>query len=363
MAHLEPYSYVGAFAICVLLICLVWVYLGGQDVSQNSDTTPPTPSAPSRPLDQIDTPQSTSEEVRDDDLTELVDRVIMPKALPSRRYTISGTVVEATPDTSEEMLAKVASARSDEEIRQIIAGIHSKGPATDAAVTLSGGSFTADAVTDSEGRFQFILLDPGVYELSVKGAAPSFWAGKSGMAMAKARISVGGNKTSQHVTLERRADRATVSGQITDVAGRPIAGAKVNCMLGYDGNREQIGQIPEGEGTPESFSTVSDANGYYELSGLTPTALFNIAVHIHQGAPRALTYAEIEVEADSFGRRTVRVPLVTEELLESARRLLKAMSQNPQSMWRPYFDDRQVSILPSSQHNLITGIDIVLDPP
>ncbi len=77
--------------------------------------------------------------------------------------------------------------------------------------------------------------------------------------------------------------------------------------------------------------------------------------------PRHLNCFDIRVEADGFvqGKENVpRVPLVTEELLGPARRLLKALNQ---LVVEQDLREKEDIPLPASHGNTITGIDIVLD--
>jgi hypothetical protein len=106
------------------------------------------------------------------------------------------------------------------------------------------------------------------------------------------------------------------------------------------------------------------------LPGLDPPNLWRTAGYLCGGDPTAeghSFYLVVRVEANDFvqGRENVpRFPLVTADLLDSARRLLKAMSQ-VQTRLEGISELREKEGLgpfPASRGNTIPGIDIVLDP-
>ncbi len=116
---------------------------------------------------------------------------------------------------------------------------------------------------------------------------------------------------------------------------------------------------------PKTYSTVSNADGFYELRWLDATDVYNsagykIAGYLATASPNALKYANIRIVADGFvqGEDNVpRVPLVTEEGLYWGRRLLRAFARYSEED----IQEKEDLSLPSLEGNTITGIDIVLD--
>ena len=110
-------------------------------------------------------------------------------------------------------------------------------------------------------------------------------------------------------------------------------------------------------------TTLSDAEGFYELQGLEPdTDFYRVAGYLRGGNPAGRRWVSIRAEADGFvqGKEDVpRVLLVTEESLYWARRFLQACARvYPEED----IHEKDDLYLPSLQGNTITGIDIVLDP-
>jgi protocatechuate 3,4-dioxygenase beta subunit len=283
-----------------------------------------------------------------------------PQAEVAARYSIHGTVVDATPDCSQERLAELAALESEEDLQRVFGKMLGKRPVPDVDITLRGESITREAVTDAQGKFQLTGLPPGEYEISAEMPAQPSWTGEKRTATAKTRVTL--DTHDHYVGLELRADRITVRGRITDVSGRPVAGAKVIGIQEIDD--------PSCMHYPNIVTTVSDADGSYALPGLDPPNLWRTAGYLNGGDPTAeghSFYLVVRVEADDFvqGRENVpRFPLVTAELLDSARRLLKAMSQVLTRLeGRSEFQEKEgLGPFPASQGNTIPDIDIVLDP-
>ncbi|MBU4179856.1 MAG: hypothetical protein KKD14_00530 [Verrucomicrobia bacterium] len=118
------------------------------------------------------------------------------------------------------------------------------------------------------------------------------------------------------------------------------------------------------------ISTISKPDGSYEFKGFIPPNILEIAYYLggcdiatEDGRNTCYFYVEIHVEADGYvqGKENVpRVPLVTEELLVPARRLMKCMIQISPHSEQEKQEFREREILPNSCGNTITGIDIVL---
>jgi len=295
---------------------------------------------------------------RPDDL-EFLNREVGTMRLP-QLCTIHGRVVEATPDVSSENLARLDSAKSLDEVGDILKRILGNGPAPGVVVVLRSGAITRETTTDSEGRFTFSGVPAEACELFVKGelAAPPSWEGDSHVATAKRAMSRDEVKSGFPVTLELRADYITVSGRITNAAKQPIAGVKVTGVSVFK-SIDQYSWVESGR-----YSTVSDANGYYEFRGLTPENVYRIA---GAGDTSGLESLEIRTEVDGFRPGMVRVPLVSEDLLKPAQRLNKSL----EPLYLKWGEGKGKSLpkskrpelnLPSSKGSRITGIDIVLDP-
>lgn len=275
-------------------------------------------------------------------------------------YELIGTVVDATQLFFPENLAKLATAKSFKEFFQILEGMPVTRPAANVVVTAKGVSVTKKAVTDSQGKFKFTGLPGEQYEISAE--MPSRFFGMGEKRMATARIPFRFDRAAW-ICLELRTDYVTVKGRITDSKGQPIAGAKVR--------GEPDADLPsECEmGFPTRFA-ISDNDGSYELRDLVPPDIEDIAAYLRGLDPsnvidiRSPFYVTVYIEADGFiqdKKNAPRVPLVTEELLGPARRYLKIMNNLDTLLKRNTgYVEKKDLLLPSSQSNTITGIDIVL---
>lgn len=282
-----------------------------------------------------------------------------PQAELAPRYGIRGTVVDATPNCSPERFAQLAASESEQDLERAFTEMFAKRPVPNIVVTLRDESITREAVTDAQGDFHFAGLPRGEYEIS--GQVPSWPSGTGEKRMATAKAQVAIDTRDRYVRLEVRADRITVRGRITDVNGQPVAGAKViGIQEIYD---------PSCMRYPNMVTTVSDADGSYALQGLNPPNLWRTAGYLNGGDPTAHShsfYLVVRVEADDLvqGRESVpRFPLVTAELLDSARRLLKAMNQAQTHLegTSELREEEERGSFPASQGNTIPHIDIVLD--
>lgn len=113
------------------------------------------------------------------------------------------------------------------------------------------------------------------------------------------------------------------------------------------------------QGKLVSRTTVSNADGFYELPCLESTDSFRIMRYLVNGGSWRLRHVNIRVEADGFVQAKedmLGVPLLTEEGLDRGRRFMKALARYSEEDLR----EKEDLSLPSLQGNTITGIDIVL---
>ena len=341
-------AFFGVFVLSILFIASAWVCVRGEQIAASSTPAKGTTAEGGAPSPLDDT-------VSQDLEREVVNRPGV--------YDIHGTIWRTNEEALvEEYIARLEAAGSakefEQECNQIFRGKtdpRKRQPVPDAVVTLQGSSVTRRAVTDGEGRFQFLAFPRGEYELCAEKPVRSSRIGDERMTAARQRVKLD-KDNSMDLTL--RADRVSVRGRITDGEGRPVAGAKVTAeveewhdpAIGYPGDL-----VPD----PETYSTVSSADGSYEFQCLDPTDFYKTGGYLVTASPRALRYVNIEVEADGFvqGKENVpRVPLVSEQGLDWGRRLMRAFARYSEEDLR----EKEDLSLPSLQGNIITGIDIVL---
>lgn len=273
-----------------------------------------------------------------------------PTVADGKVITIVGTVVDATPDCSPEKCEKLAKCKSPEEAAQVLREILGGLPASGATVTIANRETKQDAVTDSYGRYAFTDLPAGPHNIC---AVMVDSEGKPRRSTPK------GTQCDKTVHLVLHREFITVSGRIVDPNGRAIIGAKVTGTL-----------VPMSEvGIPDTREGISDANGFYVLTGFEPLNLYRVAGYLNGGSLDAIgalqTQVEIRVQAEGFRQdpsNVPRVPLIAEAQLIPGRRLWKALAQFAAAqgdgrLWQ----EPQGRPLPTSRGNTITGIDIVLN--
>ncbi len=290
-----------------------------------------------------------------------------PAAAPASRpaLSITGQVVDATPDYAQLDFDKLASAKSEDDLRQFFAALTRERPAAQATVRLRARKTTQETTADADGKFTFRDLQlHQSYDVSAEWPSPLYTGDQARLATATVHIDeLAGSRT---VTLRLRADGIVIRGRLTDPNGQPVVGAKV---------RGEPYPVPEtNEATPPTRHAVSDAAGYYELRDLGPPQhIHKIAGYLNGGDPteggQYSFYTEVLVEAGSHVQplnRVPRIPLVTADVLVPARRYLQALAQAEATLrpdGRRNIKGEQPNLpLPASHGNIITGIDIVLDP-
>jgi len=311
-----------------------------------------------------------------------------PHAEVAARYSIRGTVVDATPDFSEALFAKlertvgqVPDAIQDLEeeahelwekaLKDAFGESRSQRRMPGVLVTLRGESLASETTTDAQGRYHFTGLPRGTYVISATAPVrPPSRNGPERITTARKEFKVYGSN--QTVDLEFHGESITLKGRITDARGRPIAGAKL---------RGEPYPLPEvSELTPATRFAVSAADGSYEMRGFVPFHVWDIVKYLagsdmipdgHYFHNYSF-YSEVFVEADGFvqhKKNVPRVPIVSEDMLDAARRFGKILNQmaaivnemEPQREIEPWREKQDLSP-PASHGNSITGIDIVLDP-
>ncbi len=294
------------------------------------------------------------------DKKELAARIVpMPNPIPvptavSGELEVRGTVMDAPDYPKAFDVLEDVQPKSDEQFHTLLERVFSPPPpAPNAVVTLRGHSMKKTTRTDAEGNYRFTSLPAGNYDVSAQ--APSRPAATKGVlrtATAEGRIKL--SRHNRSVRLRLSTMRAAIKGRITDAHGKPVAGAKVTAV--------QVLNDPSNMSKAAEFSSVSDADGFYELQGMGPHNWYHLAGHL-AGGKGLRDRVDVRVQADGFEQakeNTPRVPLVTEDVLILARRLLKIFNRWSKNAGNPVHPEIVGLTFPESKGNVITGIDIVL---
>jgi hypothetical protein len=269
-------------------------------------------------------------------------------------YDISGTVVDGTSELPPDFFDKLAAAESEDAFVQVLKSVPRPCRiAPNVVVALQGDSVTRRTVTDSQGKFKFPLLRRGVYEVSAEATSQSSLTGVRRLATGHTQIELNSHC---NVELTLSADLIVIRGRIADIQGRPIAGAKVTAI--------QVLDDPSNMFYPQTYSSMSDTDGSYELQGIEPSNVWNILRYLVEPNPGQLGYVDIRVDVPGFVQSKENVPrvaLVTEEWLCLARRFLAARAQMAKRAGKPMPREKEGLTFPSSQGNAISASDIMLE--
>lgn len=279
-------------------------------------------------------------------------------------FSLVGGVTDVSFPSSEEILKKLAQAKTFEETLTLYNkdDPHLKNRAvSNATVTLrsrSRQSFVQTTKTDSQGMYVFDGLTDDYYEVSSE--IPVVIAGQQRTAKARVPFTL---STRRCVWLNLRTDLVTVQGKVLDLAGQPVAGVKVR------GNPD-FGDVATSEWSvqyPTRYA-VSEADGSYELTDLVPLKFASVAHYLlgydatEQGQVPLCVRLYVEGYPSILSYEAVtKVPLVTEENLQYARQYLVIMKKLETSIKGHSTKVEKKDIyLPKSKGNVITGVDIVL---
>jgi hypothetical protein len=118
--------------------------------------------------------------------------------------------------------------------------------------------------------------------------------------------------------------------------------------------------MPEEGQSAEGYTVTTTNDGTFELRGFSPPDVYHIAGFLNGGRPGSDSpfYADIHVKSEGYVQEApCRVPLVTEELLVPARRVLNAMTKLKGGA---ELGEKNDVNLPASHGNVIKEVDIVL---
>ena len=279
-------------------------------------------------------------------------------------HSVSGTVFEPAQEPSQELLERMAAAGSQEEFDKIMKSVPEPKPLAGVAVRLEGkvSKFT---VSDAQGHYRFDLLLRGSYR--VRAERPSSPPARNAVAWASVDLHEHQNR---FVDLRLSTGLVSAKGKIKDARGRPVAGAKVTAIevedptIQYEGDNFQ----------PAICSTISAADGSYEIKDLEPANWFRILPYLAKGKPdeparfdgRAIRCVDIHVSAPGLSQPAnamPRVPCLTEEHVQLARGFFKAYGQMAARAGLPAPPQAQegLDFPPSIGHTMLVE-DIALQP-
>jgi hypothetical protein len=272
----------------------------------------------------------------------------------SEKGRIQGTVLDITPDFSDTTLSKLEAAKTVEESGQILQKmVSNSSQASGAVITARSVSGVYSTTSDSKGRFEFTKLPNEEFDLEVKGTK----SGNSQLSTVKPKGIYHVYNVTNSTILHVRSDFITVKGRITDTQNNGVPNVKI---LG------EAFPLPESsEATPPSRTAVSGPDGSFEISGITTPGLFDIVGYLNGCDLKRGDnpfFLQLKVEAEGYERQKTNtlVPLVSEQHLAPARRVLKVLSKlQTQAKGKSQMSEKDV-VLPKSQGYTISDVHITL---
>jgi hypothetical protein len=296
-------------------------------------------------------PASLSDEKKSEEISSknphsnYIDAVV-ENSTALRSYDLCVTVVDYTPVEPEKRFTELAAARSDKDFELVLKKLIEPRPIGGVTVILSQKSILKREITNAQGDVEFKELPEGAYEIEVEPLVRTSWAKAEQMTQKKKTIHL---HNYVHVNLEIRTDWVNVKGRVIDEDGKPVMGAEIT---GVPNRNSEDG--PEFD----VARAISDADGSFELNRVWPPDIYRIAGYLNGGAPDAM-YLEIRATADGFKQSApYKTPLITENLLPPARRLLEIFSKLNGG---GELKEKENIAYPSSEGDAINGVTIVLN--
>lgn len=147
--------------------------------------------------------------------------------------------------------------------------------------TVSVGGFRAAPVpvSDADGKFQLVDIEPGEHRLMIRGA------GFDDKRVAGISVDAGETVDLGTVTVVQG---RSVSGRVVTATGTPIANASVHIGAYLRGSGTEIGSSGFGPFARGVKSTESDEDGSFSLAGIGKGTLTMVAEHVTEGRSSAI---------------------------------------------------------------------------
>lgn len=291
-------------------------------------------------------------------------------------FSLSGTIIDSTPDISEESFSELEHLAQDKDDVKKWAGngkcasyllsMIGTTNCPNAMITLRGDHLHRVTSTDSRGRYTFKDLPAGDYMVTIQTTSRYDVEGSTQPLQRQMQIHVPLDNP-RHGNFEVNALSVALRGRVLTTDGRPVGNAKV---LGipyeyqlwddpYSGLQLAAGQM----------ETQTDAEGFYEFKDLIPLNLYVMVKcsFIGNGNNRELywpKFYEIHVEADGYtqdSNNIPKIPPISENLMIPTRRLFSLVIPTAALSEEDKSKISERSDIPRSEGNTIKGIDIVVN--
>ncbi|AQT68020.1 hypothetical protein STSP2_01174 [Anaerohalosphaera lusitana] len=290
-------------------------------------------------------------------------------------YRLSGSVDgPALSSTWEEWFEELEGAADKKELNAILFdGPGKGGPAVGATVRVVGRDVTREAVADEEGKFSFDELPRGYYKVYAEKVIENERTGKQVVARDESH-SIDLNRGDRVVRLGLLKDNfITVRGWVRDTNGKTLAGVKVvgvtapkyNGPTGETAEEERFIKKRYGQ---QVVKACSDEEGRFELAGFQGNGLRGILNYLVKANPEKCGYNFfVDILANRTGSavqvKPKRVPLVSEESLYRARRIIGAANKVAERTGGEVLQEKEELpyLLPMIDGNVIEGVEVVME--
>lgn len=265
--------------------------------------------------------------------------------------TIFGIIEDTTFYLSNESAEKLIKLETNKELTESLKKLLSPKPVSNISIRLKGGNIEKEVLSDQQGKFEFLEIPPGVYEISTSTSLHS--QSNSEDCTVDATQTVDTSK-SQHIKFILNRDRISVKGKITESTGKPISNTIVTGLVIPSNNSSKINE----------YICKTDSKGFFEITNLNPPNPYHIAGYLNGGNPRngnSPFFMQIVCVNNSLMGKT-EIPLITENLLLQSRALLEIMRRlELRRDGNTKLKENCDVVLPKSKGDVIFLPDIILD--
>ena len=237
--------------------------------------------------------------------------------LPVGQCLLKGIVKDTTMDfdTFLSRLEEAVSKKSIEDYHKAFSGNPLSKPASSAIVSLKSKNMSKEIKTDPNGNFE-LNIPRDDYEISATMSALS-----DEKIIATAHKFVQSPKTEVvYCSLFLGFNSISLEGRVIDESGNPIPDVRLTAIqvLKEDWDSPEY--------TPDLWVTKSDADGRFSISKIPGTNFLKLAGYLKGGYEGAIEFIKLTAESSGYIQESsniVKIPLITENLLQYARRFNK----------------------------------------
>ena len=302
-----------------------------------------------------------------------------PIRVPAKKWPdVSGMVIDGVMDGTPEKIAAVvrgmreqaAALQAGDEARvqalnrwaesNLVNVVRPTRPIPRAFVSLyrhadgAAGAPVQSVTADGHGKFAFFDVPRGLYRIVVKDT-------RNGTnACPAAELTMEHYRTRENVRPVVHPQTVTLTGRVTDSAGKPLPGVTVSARQGHEHYTES-----EGDFTRSYHETAArtDKDGRYELRGLVPAGWWEASGLEGGGYGGADSWYTVAVSVPGYEAAKAFVPVVPEQTRLAARHAVAMMVEAATPHQRAHMKEGGPTRQPPCQGYALSDVDFVLCKP